>query len=46
MKVWAPQQPWDPAKGLGIPRESDFEGEQVLSTELPQDWGKPTLGGH
>ena len=27
----------DPTKGLGIPRESDFEGQQDLITRLPQD---------
>ena len=26
-------------KGLGIPRESDFEGQWDLITGLPQDWG-------
>ena len=30
-------QPGNPAKGLGIPRESDFEGQQNLTTGLPQD---------
>ena len=29
----------DPGKGLRIPRESDFEGQKDLITELPQDWG-------
>ena len=29
----------DPAKGLGIPRESDYEGQQDLITEFSQDWG-------
>ena len=33
----------DPAKGLGIPRESDFEGQRNLITELPQDRGKQRL---
>ena len=33
----------DPAKGLGIPRESDFEGQQDLITRLPQVWGKQRL---
>ena len=28
----------DPTKGLRIPRESDFEGQWDLITELPQDW--------
>ena len=45
-KVLAPHetfQPGDPAKGLGISRESDFEGQWDLITELPQDWGKQRL---
>ena len=37
-------------KGLGIPRESDFEGQWDLITGLPQDWGGggrySTLGGY
>ena len=33
-------QPGDPTKGLGIPRESDLEGQWNLITRLPQDWGK------
>ena len=36
-------QPGDPTKGLGIPKESDFEGQQDLITRLPQDWGKQRL---
>jgi len=28
---------------LGIPRESDLEGQQDLITRLPQDWGKQRL---
>ena len=36
-------QPGDPAKELGIPRESDFEGQWDLITELPEDWGKQGL---
>ena len=32
----------DPAKGLGIPRESGLNGQQDLITGLPQDWGKQT----
>ena len=38
----------DPTKGLRIPRESDFEGQWDLITELPQDrvqrdsWGAQT----
>ena len=38
VKVLGPQQtfqPGDPAEGLRIPRESDFEGEHDLITELP-----------
>ena len=35
-------QPGDPAKRLGIPRESEFEGQQDLIIGLPQDWGKQT----
>ena len=39
-------QPGDPIKGLGIPRESDFEGQWDLVTGLPQDWEKDfTFGG-
>ena len=34
------------AKGLGILRESDFEGQWDLITELPQDWETEALGGH
>ena len=33
-------------KGTEIPRESDFEGQWDLITELPQDRGNKTLGGH
>ena len=36
-------QPGNPAKGLGIPKESDFEGQQDLITGLPQDWVKQRL---
>ena len=32
-------QPGDPAERLGIPRESDFEGQWDLVTEFSQDWG-------
>jgi len=39
---WA-SQPEDPAKGLGIPREYGFEGQQDLITGLPQDWGRQRL---
>ena len=33
-------QPRDLAKWLGIPKKSDFEGEQDLTAGLAQDWGK------
>ena len=33
-------QPGDLTKGLGIPRESDFEGQWDLIIRLSQDWGK------
>ena len=42
-RFWAPSQasqPEGPAKGPGIPRESDLEGQWDLVTRLPQDWGK------
>ena len=39
-------QSGDPAKGLSIPRESDFEGQWDLTTEVPRDWGNRLLGGH
>ena len=35
--------PGDPAKGLEIPRESDFEGQWDLITALMQAWGKQRL---
>ena len=35
----------NPAKGLRIPREFDFESQWYLIIELPQEWGK-RLGGH
>ena len=35
--------PGDLTNGLGIPRESDFEGQRDLITRLPQDWGKENL---
>ena len=31
------------AQGLGIPRDSDFEGQHDLITGLPQDWDKQKL---
>ena len=31
-------------KGLGIPRESAFEGQQDLITGFPQDWEKHSEG--
>ena len=46
-KVLGPNQtfkPGDPTKGLRMSRESDFEGQWDLITELPQDWGKQTFG--
>ena len=36
-------QPGDLTNGLGIPRESDLEGQRDLITKLPQDWGKQRL---
>jgi hypothetical protein len=30
-------------KGLGIPRESDLEGQRALIIVLPQDWRKQRL---
>ena len=50
-RFWVPcqaSQPGDLPKGLGIPRESDFEGQWDLITWLPQDWGNRdyTFGGH
>ena len=45
-KVLGPKQtsqPGDLAKGLGIPRESDFEGQRDLIPQLPKDWGKQRL---
>ena len=40
-QFWAPHpasQAGDPAKELGIPSESDFEGQWDSITGLPQDW--------
>ena len=34
---------WGLTEGLGIPRESDLEGQQDLITGLPEDWGKQRL---
>ena len=50
-RFWTPcqaSQPGDPAKGRGIPRESDLEGQQDLITRLPQNWRKQdsSLGGY
>ena len=45
-KFWAPSQAsqtGDPEKWLGIPRESDFEGQWDLITGLPQDWENKRL---
>ena len=36
-------QPGDLTKGLGIPRDSDLEGQWDLIIVFPQDWGKQTL---
>jgi len=33
----------DPVNGLGIPRESNFEGQWDLIIELSQDLGKQRL---
>ena len=35
-------QPGDPTKGLGIPRESDPEGQWDFIIGLPQDFRKQT----
>ena len=46
-KALGPDQtfkPGDPTKGLRMARDSDSEGQWDLITELPQDWGKQTLG--
>jgi len=50
MKVLSPRsdspldsQPGDPAKGQGIPRESDLEGQWDFITRFPQEWGKQRL---
>jgi len=45
-RFWTPHQasqPGDLTEGLGIPRESDLEGQQDLITGLPEDWGKQRL---
>ena len=45
-RFWTPcqaSQPGDPTKRLGIPRESDLEGQQDLIIGLPQDWRKQSL---
>ena len=50
-RFWTPRQgsqPGDLTKGLGIPRESDLEGQWDLITGLSQDWGEtetPVLEG-
>ena len=33
---------WESAKGMGIPREFNSEGQWDLITGFPQDWGKQT----
>ena len=35
-------QPGDPKKELGIPKETDLEGQRDLITRLPYGWGKQT----
>ena len=40
-RFWTPlqaSQTGNPSKGLGIPRESDLEGQWDLIIRLPQDW--------
>ena len=42
-RLWAPHlasQTWDPAKGMRMPRKSDFEGQGDFIIGLPQNWGK------
>ena len=42
-RFWTPcqsPQPADPAKGLRLPKESDFESQWDLIARLPQDWGE------
>ena len=44
-RFWVPcqaSQPGNPAKGLGIPRESDFKDQWDLITGLSRDWEKQT----
>ena len=44
-RLWTPcqaSQLGDMTKGLGIPGESDLEGQWDLITRLPQAWGKQT----
>ena len=36
---------WGSGKGTGSPKESDFESQWDLMTELPQYQGKEALGG-
>ena len=46
MKILNPTSGFQPGvltTGLGIPRESDLEGQRDLIIELPQDWGKQRL---
>ena len=40
VSLMSASQPGDHAKGLGIPRESDFESQWDLITELSKNWGK------
>ena len=44
-RFWTPCQyshPWDLTVRLGIPRESDLEGQRALITGLSEDWKKQT----
>ena len=44
-RFWTPCQyshPWDLTVRLGIPRESDLEGQRALITGLSDDWKKQT----
>ena len=45
-RFWTPlqaSQTGNPSKGLGIPRESDLEGQWDLIIGLPQNWGNQRL---
>ena len=46
MKALNPRQasqPGDLTNGLGIPKESDLEGQWDLMTRRPEDWEKQSL---